>query len=155
MHLTNRMNHPTRAEDIMNRHVRGLRGDTPATEAVTWLARHGYSGAPVIGEEGHVEGIFTEHDSVGALFSAVCENQPVGDVSAHMTKEVECVSPETDITDVALKFIKGKHRRIIVTVDGGRVVGLITRRDLIRGMLEMLNPKLSLKTYDILQQLRR
>ncbi len=143
------------AKDIMNRHVQGLHRDTPATAAVEWLTRRGHSGAPVIADDGRVEGIFSEYDSVQALLDALNESRPIANVGAYMSKDVESVSPETDVRDVAMRFAEGKHRRIVVTDADGKAVGLITRRDLVRGMLDVLSPGKGPTTYDILRQLWR
>ncbi len=143
------------AEDIMNRSVNALRGDTPAVEAVAWLAQHGYSGAPVVDEGGHLQGVFSEHDALSALLEAVSESRPVGTVASYMTKEVIQVPPNKELVDVALDFIKGKHRRVVVADNKGKLLGLITRRDLTRGLLSVLDPGKRVSTYDILRGLWR
>jgi len=51
-----------------------------------------------------------------------------------MTSPVHSVSPTDDLLDVASTFQSLNVRQLVV-VDGGAVVGLITRRDLVRALL--------------------
>lgn len=149
------MKHTLTARDVMNDRVRALHSDLNAIEAVDWLLDHGYSGAPVVDDQGHLQGVLTEHDCVSALLDAIAEGRPVGTVGVYMTQEVERVRPEDNICDVARLFTKGRHRRLLVTDEEGRPLGLIARRDLLRGLQQQLVNKRQPSTYDILQGLWR
>ncbi len=52
-----------------------------------------------------------------------------------MTTNVETTSPEADIIDVAERFLKGRRRRFPV-VEGGKLVGQISRHDVLLAVKE-------------------
>jgi CBS domain-containing protein len=56
-----------------------------------------------------------------------------GLVEEFMSANPETVGPNDNILDLAGKFINGRYHRYPV-VDGGRPVGLISRRDVMRAM---------------------
>lgn len=126
-----------------------------ALEAIQWLLDHGDSGAPVVDDAGHLKGVFTEHDSVAAPLDALAEDRPVGDVGAYMSREVERVSPDARLVDVARLFTNGRHRRLLVTDEQNRLLGLVARRDLLRGLWHRLSNKHPPSTYDVLGRLWR
>jgi CBS domain-containing protein len=98
--------------------------------AISKLLSRGYSGAPVVDDSGALVGMLPEWDCARVLCEAAYERWPTGTVQDHMTTEVELVAPSTDLFTLAGKFSEGKHRRFPV-VEGGRLVGLVTRRDLL------------------------
>ncbi len=56
-------------------------------------------------------------------------------IHEHMTKDVQSVTEETQLSDVANLFIVHRIRRVPVT-RAGKVVGIISRPELIRYALE-------------------
>jgi CBS domain-containing protein len=142
------------AKDVMNRNVRALRADSSAKDAVLWLVQHGYSGAPVVDEAGKVLGVFTEHDSIKALSDSLHEGMPVGKVSYYMTKALLSVAPDMPVLEVARQFVVGQHRRLLV-VDNAQLIGIVTRRDLVRGLSTLLEPVKNFSTYSVLERMWR
>jgi len=143
------------AGEIMNRGVRALRQDTEVGVAVDWLLKRGYSGAPVVDESGHVVGVLSEHDCVRALLDAVAAERPLGTVEAYLSKDVISVRPERDLIALADEFVKSKRRRVLVTDDNGKLLGLITRRDLMRALSRIAEPHSTPTTYEVLRGLWR
>lgn len=123
---------PTVAE-IMNTRVDTLLPDEPLEEAVNLLVRRGYSGAPVVSEDGKVVGVLSEHDGIKALTESIYGDWPRGAVKDRMTTDIDCVPSGMDVIAAANRFTEGKHRRLLV-VDEGKLVGMITRRDILRGL---------------------
>jgi CBS domain-containing protein len=91
------------------------------------------SGAPVLDRHGRLIGILTERDCVKVALHAGYHGHPGGVVRDYMTSEPEWVRPDATILELAEKFISGKYRRYPV-LDGGRLVGVISRRDVMRAM---------------------
>jgi len=53
-----------------------------------------------------------------------------------MTKEVVSFSPEDDVDAIALVIGQDRFRRVPI-VEGGAVVGIVSRRDIIRAALDI------------------
>jgi CBS domain-containing protein len=121
------------ARDVMKRNPQVFSSGTGVEEAVRSLLKKGHSGAPVVDASGSVVGVLSEYDCLGVLAQAVAHGWPVGQVSEHMTRDVETVPPTEDVFALATRFTRGHHRRLLV-VDDGRLVGLITRRDLLQAL---------------------
>ena len=91
------------------------------------------------------------------LCEAIAEGWPSGLVRDHMTKELETVSPQEDALALSARFTNGRHRRLLVA-DGGRLVGLIARRDLMRALESMERERTHARrktTYEVLEERHR
>lgn len=102
--------------------------------AVERLVDFGVSGAPVVDDEGRLVGILSEKDCIRTLAAAAYHEAPPGTVGQHMVRRVDTVSPEADLFHVAYHFHEMPYRRLPVVDAAGRLVGLVTRRDLVRGL---------------------
>ncbi len=148
------MKYPKVAADFMNRQVDAIRADSPVLDAVRVLLRRGYSGAPIVDQQGKLVGMLSEHDCVKALLTVLRDEMPAGNVENYMTREVAQVSPDDNVIDVATRFATGGNRRFPVVDKAGKLVGLISRRDLMRALDSALDQSERMSTYDILQQRR-
>ncbi|MDD9946340.1 MAG: CBS domain-containing protein [Myxococcales bacterium] len=144
---------PKTAEEIMTRRVYTLSPEASVVDAAQTLLRLGYSGAPVTDEHGNVLGIFSEQDSLRVLTQAAYEGWPSGTVADHMTSEVDSVAPGDDLPAVSTHLSDGKHRRVLV-IDDGRLLGVISRRDLIRALERVLAPSRPPTIYEIFNRPR-
>lgn len=138
-----------RVEDIMVRRVEVLSPDAVPHDAVGVLMKRGYSGAPVVGEDGTLLGMFSEHDCIDVLAEAVYQGWPTGTVGSHMTKDPLALAPSDDLAGAARLFRQSRHRSLPV-VQEGRVVGIVGRRDLIRALDRMLEADGPRTTYELL-----
>jgi CBS domain-containing protein len=110
-----------------------VRADAPIEGAVRQLLAKGYSGAPVVDADEALVGVLSEHDCIVVLTRAIAEGWPGGPVEHHMTTELETVAPTQDALSISTLFTQGSHRRLLV-VENGKLVGLISRRDLLRAL---------------------
>ena len=124
------------AADMMAKRLVTVRPDDAVEDAVRRLVRKGHSGAPVVDASGALVGVMTEHDCIRVMAQAVAEGWPSGKVEDQMTREVETVAPTEDALALSTRFTRGRHRRLLV-VDGGRLVGLVSRRDLLQALEKM------------------
>ena len=125
------------ARDIMTRELVTVTVDTSLLEASRLILGHDVSGLLVVGVRGELRGILSEYDCLRAL--AVGEyhgerHRQVARVGDAMTIPKFTVSPERGVYSLADILIKNRIRRLPV-VEEGVLVGLVSRRDVLEGIL--------------------
>ena len=106
--------------------------------AIGLLLKNKISGAPVINDEDNLVGILSEKDCLRVFANGSFHNMPGGAVINFMTKAVATVTPEMDLFMVADIFLKHNYRRMPV-VDGKKVIGQISRRDILCAIKDWSN----------------
>lgn len=122
-----------RVRDHMTKHLVLLDPDMEISRAVHRLIHNDISGAPVVDREGRLVGILTERDCIRVAMQADYYGMPGGLVRDFMSPDPESVTPDENIFQMARRFIESKYRRYPV-VENGEVVGLISRRDVMRAL---------------------
>jgi len=123
---------PPKISKYMDTVVPTLGPETYILEAVDLLLQHHVTGAPVVDSDGRLVGIITETDLLKLVTEGIQGEPPTEEtVAEHMTTDVITVPPTVDIYYVAGMFLANKFRRLPV-VEGGEIVGAITRYDLLR-----------------------
>lgn len=131
-----------RARDIMTTQVVTVRTTTPVHDAAALLAEHGFTALPVLDDDDRLIGIVTEADLVrdrfpsdpralirdGGGHRAASRATTVGEV---MSSPVTAMVPGTDVADLT-EALLAAHQRSVPIVEGSTVVGIVSRRDLIR-----------------------
>jgi CBS domain-containing protein len=132
-----------------------VRPATPVREAVALMLEHRISGLPVVNDVGELEGIVTEADLlpkevvprpqppvvdwigpslwVERWLSAYrkAEGRTVGEV---MTHHVITATEDTPVREIASRMVRYQVNRVPI-VRGRRVVGIVTRADVLRVFL--------------------
>jgi CBS domain-containing protein len=140
--------------DVMTNSVVTTSPSAPFKYVLRIMQDHRISGVPVVDDAGRLVGIVTEADLLRAesaepprrnLFRewflsprrlAVIERRPEDLRAEHvMTRDVVAVSPETPVTDAARTLLEARVKRLPVTDEAGRVVGIVSRADLLRPFL--------------------
>lgn len=119
--------------DYMSRRVITLSPEQSVHDAIHVLLENQISGAPVVDENGQLKGMFSESDCLKGALEASYHDTEIGTVSEYMTLDLQTVSGQTSILDAAEIFL-ADHRRRLPVVDDGKLVGQISRRDLLRAM---------------------
>lgn len=119
--------------DYMDTTVHTLAPDTDIVVAVKFLLDRRVTGAPVISAEGKLVGMVTEYDCLNLLAGGNQADPPKGTVADYMTREVVSIPPTMNIYFCAGLFL-GKHFRRLPVVKDGRLVGAITRFDILRAI---------------------
>jgi CBS domain-containing protein len=116
-----------------------LRPDETAAQAAETLLHHAISGAPVLGPDGRLVGLLSEFDCLHAVAAAGYEmdgHDEAQKVADLMSRECQTVSPDLDLFGLAHEFVRLGVRRLPV-VEGDRLVGLVSRRDVLRAVVEL------------------
>ncbi|MFC1965018.1 HPP family protein [Chloroflexota bacterium] len=116
-----------KAREIMTANVITTKPDVLVISAIKALIKNHISGMPVVDDEGKLIGIITEHDIVNFMLSGDAADTTVSDV---MTKNVDTYDPDTPFEEIVSHFAAYRNRRVPV-VENGKVVGIISRRDII------------------------
>jgi CBS domain-containing protein len=128
------------ARDYMATNVVTFTADMDVLEAVEWLLDYQISGAPVIDEQHQLVGMLSEKDCLKTVLSAAYHDDLGATVGELMTAGVETVDADTSIVELAELFLKTNRRRYPV-VEEGRLVGQISRRDVLKAFERFVNPK--------------
>lgn len=122
--------------DYMTRRIVTLSPDTSVHAALRLLVAHAISGAPVVDARGEVVGMLTGRDVLGAVFRASYHKDAGGTVADSMSRDVQTVEAEADVTEVIERFLESPYRRFPVLA-GTQLVGVISRHDVLRAIEEM------------------
>jgi CBS domain-containing protein len=117
----------------MTKNVITLEAGMEILHAAHVLIRHDISGAPVLDQHGNLVGMLTERDCMRVVMQSDYHGERGGLVEDFMSTNPQWVGPEQSILTLADLFINGRFHRYPV-LDNGRLVGLISRRDVMRAM---------------------
>jgi len=120
-------------KDYMTRSVITFRPDTDVLDAVHELVTNRIAGAPVVDAAGNLVGMLSELDCMKVALQAGYHGHWGGPVSDFMTTDTQTVDGEMSVVDLAQHFVDTRFRRFPV-VDGNRLVGQISRRDVLRAL---------------------
>lgn len=120
--------------DYMSTRLMTFTPEMEVMNAVHQLVKSGHSGAPVVDAEGKLVGMLSERDCMSIAMVAAQDTCVAGPVSRYMSSKVETVSSEMSLTQLATLFINNSHFRRYPVVDGGKLVGQISRSDVLRAI---------------------
>lgn len=123
--------------DYMARKLVTFTPDTNVVEAMGVLLDKRISGAPVVDGDGALVGILSEVDVMEVVIQDSYYNESAGIVADYMKTEVETVDPDTDIYSLAERF-RQQHRRRYPVMKNGKLVGQISRRDVLRAAWDFM-----------------
>ena len=114
--------------------------DMDLLDAVSLLVDRRISGAPVVDDRGNLIGVLTERDFLKAALVAGYHGEAGGCVGDYMTHDVQVVNADDGLLDVAVCFAETKYRGFPV-IEDNRVVGYITRRHVLRAVIDSFGPR--------------
>jgi CBS domain-containing protein len=114
--------------EVMIRDVFTVPGDTSVAEVARSLLKSQHGSALIMGD-GWLDGIFTERDILRA--AAAGTDMSATTVSEWMTRDPVTVPPDTDTEDAADMMLAQGFRHLPV-VEGRKVVGIVSLRDILR-----------------------
>lgn len=118
---------------VMTRPVLATTANTSVRDIALQLVAAGISGLPVADRDGTVIGVVTEHDVVEALVTGKrLDSLKASDI---MAKPAITLDVGANLNE-AMRIFKEKHIvRVPITAEG-KLVGILSRTDALRGVLE-------------------
>lgn len=123
-------------EEVMTRNVKTVHPAMKMQEVLNLFREARISGAPVVDRE-QLVGILSLEDLIRALRdSGRCELEAT--VASYMTPHIVAIHANDPIVEALKLFAQTKFGRLIVTSREGQLVGILTKGDITRGLLQAL-----------------
>jgi CIC family chloride channel protein len=122
------------AKDVMQRRVETLDAEMSVEEVVQAFSRSHHRGFPVV-EQGKLVGIVTQTDLLKIRDRNLAKDTPLREI---MTPQPVTVTPTHNLSNVLYLLDRHQISRLPV-VEGRRIIGIITRADIIRAEADSLN----------------
>ena len=149
-HALDRMTHSITAGEAMTTDVVFIKKDDTLETAAKIMARHGIAGVPVVENGGEVVGVISEKDFLfhmggedarsfmevvaQCLRDKGCVAIPMRRQKAEdiMTSPAITVRKDTPVSEIATIFTANEINRVPVTDDGGKLLGIVAREDIVK-----------------------
>lgn len=128
-----------KAEDIMTREVITTTEDTTLSDIAQIMIKRRISGLPVMGKKGNLAGIITATD-LFLVMDMIKSGDVVSDdqmsasnptVKFAMSTEIVKLKKATTLDEI-IALMKYKNRHTLPVFEGGKMVGVIGRRDVFK-----------------------
>jgi CBS domain-containing protein len=129
---------PLSVKDFMKHDVVTFKADTNVLEAIRILLENKISGAPVVDDSGWIVGMISEYDCLKPNLISSYHNDMGTLVKDCMTTEIVTIKSHISLTEAAGLFIEKGLRRLPV-VENKRLIGQISRRDILEAINKSLN----------------
>lgn len=136
-------------QEVMSERPHVTRADAPLREATRDMVRSRVAALPVVDNEDRLVGMLSEREVIRDLVATYLQRAMLGGsvraigmggkdarrtVRDVMTRQVLCVSPDQPLAEVASLMVNKDTGRVPV-VREGRVVGFLTRGDIVRKLI--------------------
>ena len=122
-----------RVDEVMRREVISVAPETGMRDFKELLRAHRISGAPVV-EDGRLVGVISLEDLIRALELGTMDTS----VGQKMTRNVECLYDDESVMQAVNRMARYGFGRFPVVNRGGELVGILTRGDILRGLLRKI-----------------
>ena len=123
-----------KAKDLMTKGVIAISRHTPVLDAAKILIENHITGLPVVNHDMELIGILSEKDILRLYYDPSCGTDK--SVEDFMTEKVLSFDENISMAEICDCLINNSFRRVLITANG-KLVGIITRRDLIRYIIEL------------------
>jgi CBS domain-containing membrane protein len=149
-HALERLSREVTAAEIMTADVAAVTPETPVAEVAAAMGRRGVSGLPVVDAGRKVVGVISEKDFLtrmgvaeprnfmslvaACLKTKGCVALPIEAALARdiMSTPAVTVPPDTPVRRIAALFTDRGINRVAVTDPAGRLLGLVSRADIVK-----------------------
>lgn len=133
------MSRPIFARDIMVKRVITFSPETNWLEAAKLLLKHHVSGAPIVNKDNELVGMVSDQSMMWALVDAAYDELPSSELRNYMSRDVCTITEDADLLSIVQVFQNKEVRRLPVVRDR-KLVGQISRRDVIAAAVKLLEP---------------
>lgn len=124
-----------KAKNIMTKEVISVKRDTPIYEAVRLLRKNEITGMPIVEDDMTLVGVLTEKDVLRLFYAD--EDEKNKTANDYMTRPAVSYKEDDTLQSICDFMMINYFRRVPVTSKEGKVVGIISRPDVIDYMLQM------------------
>jgi CBS domain-containing protein/anti-sigma regulatory factor (Ser/Thr protein kinase) len=128
------LSYDLKVHEVMTANLQMASPEMPISEVLEILRINHISGVPVVQEDRHLVGILSLEDIVRALQ----KNELTASVSRYMSTKLTTVASYDPIVGAMQKFSDSRLGRLPVMDENNKIVGMITKGDITRGMLVAL-----------------
>jgi len=131
-----------KVSDVMTSEVVVVRADEKAKMAAVLMDKHGVGCVIVADSYGRPIGIITERDLISRVMAKGLSAEEVT-CREVMSSPLITIEPQAPLTTAISKMARNKIRRLVV-LDRGKLVGVITERDVLRvapALIEVLTSR--------------
>lgn len=123
-------------KDIMSKNLITVERELPILEAAELLVKHNITGLPVVDKDFKLVGILSEYDVLKVLKGMSPDDKKT--VDDFMTKNVVAFEEDEIGVRVWEFFIDNPTKRRVPIVSNGKLVGLVSRRDIVHQVVSLL-----------------
>lgn len=127
--------------DSMTRDPKVVTPEVPMRSVLELFRQARISGAPVVDQQGALVGIISIEDLIRALVQSDLDVP----LERYMTDKVITVQAQSPVIEALKTFAQTRVGRLPVLDEAGRLVGIITKGDITRGVLKALQREIQLE----------
>lgn len=123
------------ASHLMKREVVAFLSEAPCHDLAEAMVKGCFGGIPIVDAERRLIGIVTEFDLLNALLAGM----DLREIAAgEVMSEPICITEEMRTEEMMVLFQSGHLIRVPVVDKENRLIGMVTRRDLLAGYVESM-----------------
>ncbi|HSZ36454.1 MAG TPA: CBS domain-containing protein [Acidimicrobiales bacterium] len=119
--------------DVMSGHIEVLRTSETVAEAASYLASHGQDSVPLCLSDGSLAGTVSNRDIVSKVVAKGLDPHAVRLEQLAEPGDVLALEAGATVEDAVAYMCRHRRTRLPV-IDGNRVIGLVTQRDVARSV---------------------
>ncbi|WP_287152976.1 CBS domain-containing protein [Candidatus Solincola tengchongensis] len=123
-----------KVEDVMTRQPVCARVDESLERLVELFKTHKFHGLPVLDEEGRLVGVVRDTDITAIFARKDPASRVYRRVEDIMHRPPPSINLKDSIQNAIMKMFADQSRFLVVTDEEGKMVGVVTRIDLIKGI---------------------
>lgn len=122
----------TTAHDIMTTELITIRENATVETALKALINNKITGLPVVDAEGKMVGVLSEYDLIQQISNQPKLNPEIFQEKIKFSGKPFSLPSTAGLEDIVKHFVGAKYRRIPILDKNQRLVGIITRRDIMK-----------------------